>query len=324
MPTCYQLSNSVLNIQNICNLYIQSISAASNGFYLFLVLRSSPFKVRVLLKPWERPHPIGALWQVKPQPIYGQLASYSVLMAFGPHLISQYINGPQAISFSIGPSGQFSTSPTSRPIPLILGLGLDIDLKTQVMAFGNHQRPPVAFKRGFPSRSGKLLTLLNVPQSVGTRTGAYMVLDTIMHHLSQQSNVDGFRTHYFISDQVPKSITPFQRNNLVIQSCNPWWLPEDNLRIPITWPFRCLLFHFNRIPPREYWHRSCQGKFQEVLNHQISFQGIKNSRTPCKAQLVHTGSIQATCMESANLGQFIFHFGDLRDTVQFPSWPDLY
>ncbi|MBW0592205.1 hypothetical protein O181_131920 [Austropuccinia psidii MF-1] len=63
---------------------------------------------------------------------------------------------------------------------------MTIDCKNQVMDSGNHQRPPVTFKKSFPSQSGKNLTQLNGTQSVGTRTGAYMVLYTIMHHFSSE------------------------------------------------------------------------------------------------------------------------------------------
>ncbi|MBW0516481.1 hypothetical protein O181_056196 [Austropuccinia psidii MF-1] len=61
--------------------------------------------------------------------------------------------------------------------------------------------------------------------------------------------------HYVIPNQVPKSITPFQRTPSVIKSCNTWWLSEDHSRTPIKWPFGCWLFHLNSIPPREDWPR---------------------------------------------------------------------
>ncbi|MBW0542657.1 hypothetical protein O181_082372 [Austropuccinia psidii MF-1] len=73
--------------------------------------------------------------------------------------------------------------------------------------------------------------------------------------------------HYIIENQVPKSITPFQRKVSVSQSDNPWWPSEDILGTPITWSFRCWLFHSNSIAPREYWTRTFQGKFQEVVNY---------------------------------------------------------
>ncbi|MBW0538657.1 hypothetical protein O181_078372 [Austropuccinia psidii MF-1] len=129
--------------------------------------------------------------------------------------------------------------------------------------------------------------------------------------------------NYAISNQVPKSTTQFQRKNSVSQSYNLWWLSEDHQRIPINLSFRCLVFNLNSIPPREYWTRIHHRKFQEVVNHQSSYQGIKHSRTPWKTQLVHTGIIQTACMALAHLGQFIFHCGNSRHTVHFSRWADL-
>ncbi|MBW0583010.1 hypothetical protein O181_122725 [Austropuccinia psidii MF-1] len=53
-----------------------------------------------------------------------------------------------------------------------------------------------------------------------------------------------------------------------------------------------------------------QGKFQEVIKHSISCQGIKYFSIPWTTQLVHTGCIQESCMALALLGQF-------HNTVQF-------
>ncbi|MBW0581070.1 hypothetical protein O181_120785 [Austropuccinia psidii MF-1] len=64
------------------------------------------------------------------------------------------------------------------------------------MDAGNNQRTPVNLKRGFPSRSGKPLAQLNRPKPVGTISGAYMVLYTIMHHFTSE-------IHYCTSNQVP-------------------------------------------------------------------------------------------------------------------------
>ncbi|MBW0465651.1 hypothetical protein O181_005366 [Austropuccinia psidii MF-1] len=67
-----------------------------------------------------------------------------------------------------------------------------------------------------------------------------------------------------------------------------------------------------------------KGKFQEVVNHKISFKGTKHSSTPWTTQLIHTGSIQEACVEVDHLGQFIFHCGNSRHTVHFSRWPDFY
>ncbi|MBW0487422.1 hypothetical protein O181_027137 [Austropuccinia psidii MF-1] len=63
-----------------------------------------------------------------------------------------------------------------------------------------HQAPSI---RGFPSRSGRLLAQLNRPKSAGTRSGACMLLYTIMHHFSSviqwwpfQEFIMQFRSNY--------------------------------------------------------------------------------------------------------------------------------
>ncbi|MBW0577638.1 hypothetical protein O181_117353 [Austropuccinia psidii MF-1] len=71
------------------------------------------------------------------------------------------------------------------------------------MATENNQQTPENFKRGFPSRSGKPFPQINRPKPVGTISGAYMVLYTIMHHFASE-------IHYCTSNQVAKPITHFK------------------------------------------------------------------------------------------------------------------
>ncbi|MBW0546610.1 hypothetical protein O181_086325 [Austropuccinia psidii MF-1] len=163
------------------------------------------------------------------------------------------------------------------------------------------------------------------PHTARTRYVAYMVLYTIMHHVSSEIQWLIFQGPIMpFHNQFPKSTTLFQRKTSVSQSFNPWWLSEDHSRTSIIWPFRCWLAHFKSIPPRENWPEILKGKSQEFFNHQISCQGIKHSRIPWTAQLVYTGGIQVICMALAHLGQFIFHCGDSRHTDHFSRWKDLY
>ncbi|MBW0461560.1 hypothetical protein O181_001275 [Austropuccinia psidii MF-1] len=60
-----------------------------------------------------------------------------------------------------------------------------------------------------------------------------------------------------------------------------------------------------------------QGQFSELINHIQSFSRHQVLRIPWKAQLVHTGSNQVSCMALAQLGQFIFHCGE--SVTQFSS-----
>ncbi|MBW0581053.1 hypothetical protein O181_120768 [Austropuccinia psidii MF-1] len=84
-------------------------------------------------QPWENPLPIGVYGKTSLQnleilSILGHFTTHGLEWLLG-HIhgawlsIAQNIKyGPQVISCSIGPFGQFPKSPTPRPIPLNLGL----------------------------------------------------------------------------------------------------------------------------------------------------------------------------------------------------------
>ncbi|MBW0493823.1 hypothetical protein O181_033538 [Austropuccinia psidii MF-1] len=57
--------------------------------------------------------------------------------------------------------------------------------------------------------------------------------------------------------------------------------------------------------------------FQSLSSHQLF-------SIPWTNQFVHTGSNQASCMDLAQLGQFIFHCGNPVTQFQFSRWPELY
>ncbi|MBW0560414.1 hypothetical protein O181_100129 [Austropuccinia psidii MF-1] len=48
----------------------------------------------------------------------------------------------------------------------------------------------------FPPNQGEDFSFLHAPHTQGCRSGAYIVLYTIMHHFAQQSNGDIFRTQF--------------------------------------------------------------------------------------------------------------------------------
>ncbi|MBW0531211.1 hypothetical protein O181_070926 [Austropuccinia psidii MF-1] len=80
------------------------------------------------------------------------------------------------------------------------------------MDSGSHQRPPVAFIKGFPSRSGKppnstqIGLIMQEPRMV--HIWYYIPLCTIF---PQQSNGDVFRTKLRHSNSSPQIHHPFQR-----------------------------------------------------------------------------------------------------------------
>ncbi|MBW0571322.1 hypothetical protein O181_111037 [Austropuccinia psidii MF-1] len=62
---------------------------------------------------------------------------------------------------------------------------MSIALKPQSMEFGNHQRTPATFN--FPLKIRETSGSTQSLKSVGTRSGAYMVLNTIMHYFSSEN-----------------------------------------------------------------------------------------------------------------------------------------
>ncbi|MBW0471837.1 hypothetical protein O181_011552 [Austropuccinia psidii MF-1] len=116
-------------------------------------------------------------------------------MAFLGHLGPPQAMGPMGQK---GPSGR-SSSPQCQvgPTEPILARTLK-GPKAPKMAINYHspqglshgllQSPEATshLQRGFPLIWGKFLTQLNIPKPVGTSSGVYVVLYTIMHHFSSE------------------------------------------------------------------------------------------------------------------------------------------
>ncbi|MBW0499665.1 hypothetical protein O181_039380 [Austropuccinia psidii MF-1] len=169
------------------------------------------------------------------------------------------------------------------------------------MASGNHQRPPHQISSSFLLTLRGILPFLHAPRTQGCRSGAYMVLCTIMHH--HKLNGDIFMTQFHLSKSSSQNQTPISKEDFSTHwSGNPWRQSEDHSRIPITWPCRTWVGNFIQ----DYF----KGHAQRLYILSISFQGIKYFNNPWTTQLVHTGVNQSTCMYLAQLGQFIFPCGN--------------
>ncbi|MBW0477508.1 hypothetical protein O181_017223 [Austropuccinia psidii MF-1] len=109
----------------------------------------------------------------------------------------------------------------------------------QTLASGSHQRPSAQVWKVFPSiqRKTSPLPIYSIPKDPCMVHIWYNIpLCTIF---SQKSNDDVCRTKLFLLNSSPQIHHPFRRKNLsVIQSSNPWRLPEDHSRTPTTWPCR--------------------------------------------------------------------------------------
>ncbi|MBW0483242.1 hypothetical protein O181_022957 [Austropuccinia psidii MF-1] len=96
--------------------YAQSFSTASTGFYIGLVLRSSPFKVGRTVTTMCNHHPMGAYDNSSLNQIYGQLAISSVLWPIRPFVV---LYGFWAICTSSGhilkPLALLANSPPHQP-----------------------------------------------------------------------------------------------------------------------------------------------------------------------------------------------------------------
>ncbi|MBW0514282.1 hypothetical protein O181_053997 [Austropuccinia psidii MF-1] len=116
------------------NPHIQSVSAASTGFYLILVLRSPPFKVGQYchnhkecpssigvaeIPTWDH---AGAYW---PHHIFmANLASSGALWHFGHITLPWPLMASGHILPSLSSLANSSISPTPRSLSLFLGLGV--------------------------------------------------------------------------------------------------------------------------------------------------------------------------------------------------------
>ncbi|MBW0524334.1 hypothetical protein O181_064049 [Austropuccinia psidii MF-1] len=203
------------------------------------------------------------------------------------------------------PIGKVGPKPQVGPSKPILTLkNGQIDPRTQI----GHSQPPVATRSSsasFPLDSGERLSFTNVLhiKDLGMVNIWYNI--PLCTNFAQQSNGDGFRTklcHF-------KSITHFEGSifiHSVLQSLVATRRPFKN-------PYHLALQELGCI----FFSGLFRGKFQEVIKHPISCQGIKYFSIPWTPQLVHTGCIQASCMALALFGQFIFHCGN--SITQFNS-----
>ncbi|MBW0493391.1 hypothetical protein O181_033106 [Austropuccinia psidii MF-1] len=170
---------------------------------------------------------------------------------------------------------------------------------------------------GFPSRSGKPPTstqielIIQEPRMV--HIWYYKPFCTIF---PQKSKGDVFRTKLGHSNSSPQNPSLISKEDFSsIQSCNPWQLPEDHLRTPITWPFRSWVVISFRILLREI-SRGYQ-EFNQLSRHQVLQYSLYNSIGPYRLYssklygIVPFGSIHIPLWE--------FHH-----TVQISRWPDLY
>ncbi|MBW0582896.1 hypothetical protein O181_122611 [Austropuccinia psidii MF-1] len=98
-------------------------------------------------------------------------------------------------------------------------------------------------------------------------------------NFAQKSNGYGFRTRLGNFKTKSPNPSPISKEVLsVIQSCNPWRIPEHHLRTPTPWPCRSWVVLPLRILSREI-SRGYQA-FNQFSRHQVLQYSLDNSTGP--------------------------------------------
>ncbi|MBW0546599.1 hypothetical protein O181_086314 [Austropuccinia psidii MF-1] len=121
MPTSLSVINFCFKIQHLWNRYLPTISTASKGFHLFLVLRSSPLKIGVLSQPWKRTPQIGFCGNSSLNQSMANWPYYKIMEKLGPGGVKwplghTYLSWPivhlirtQANPTELGPGGSLAS-----------------------------------------------------------------------------------------------------------------------------------------------------------------------------------------------------------------------
>ncbi|MBW0509985.1 hypothetical protein O181_049700 [Austropuccinia psidii MF-1] len=134
--------------------------------------------------------PLRSLWSAvhRPRPLFAQFQGSQK----GQRGQSRSLNARRVPNPQVGPPQPVFGQESKRPKMAKYSKEPEIDprtqgLKNQAMASGNHKRPPATFNKGVsPQDQGNPWPNLNGPKSVGTSSGAYVVLAifSILSHLN--------------------------------------------------------------------------------------------------------------------------------------------
>ncbi|MBW0572136.1 hypothetical protein O181_111851 [Austropuccinia psidii MF-1] len=178
-----------------------------------------------------------------------------------------------------------------------------MDTIFQSMASGNHQRAPTQLPERFPlTFRGSFLFPQCTPYSKFHKWCIYGIIHHYAPFLLSNPMVTFSGPNQVIQNQVPSPSPIWKEDSSAIQSGNSLAAPRRSFQDPNHLALQRLGCHFLiRTILREIL-RSYQS-FQSVSRHQVL-------SIPWTTQLVHTGSNQASRMALAQLGQFIFHWGN--------------
>ncbi|MBW0484338.1 hypothetical protein O181_024053 [Austropuccinia psidii MF-1] len=167
-----------------------------------------------------------------------------------------------------------------------------------------------------PLHSGERLSFTNVLHTKDSGMVHIWYNIPLCTNFAQKSNGDGFRTklgHFQAKSPNPSPIS--KEVFSVIQSCNPWRLPEYNSGTPTTWLCRSWVVLSFRILQRAI-PRGYQA-FNQFSRHQVLQYSLDNSIDPYRfysSKLYVLGPF----------GPIHIPLWEFHHTVQFSRWPDLY
>ncbi|MBW0487632.1 hypothetical protein O181_027347 [Austropuccinia psidii MF-1] len=101
----------------------------------------------------------------------------------------------------------------------------------------------------------------------------------------------------------------------VIQSCNPWRLPEEHSRSPTTWPCRSWVLLSFRILPREI--SRVHQELNQLSRHQVLQYPLDNSMCPYRLY-------SSRLYDLSHFGPIHIPLWEFHHTAKFSRWHDLY
>ncbi|MBW0494984.1 hypothetical protein O181_034699 [Austropuccinia psidii MF-1] len=185
------------------------------------------------------------------------------------------------------------------------------------MASAKHQRPPDQLRSSFPLTLRGILPFLHAPCTQGFRSGAYMVLYTIMHHFCTAIQWWRFQDPMpSLKINFPKSNSHLEGgplNSLVWQSMaairRPFKDPNHLALQELGWQFHSQLF---------------QGVFSGLINsfnklsrHQVFQYSLGNSIGPYRYQSINLYVL-------GPIGTIHIPLREFNHTAQISRWPDQY
>ncbi|MBW0497692.1 hypothetical protein O181_037407 [Austropuccinia psidii MF-1] len=183
------------------------------------------------------------------------------------------------------------------------------------MASGNHQGSQDQLQNLFLTSRG-IFPFLHASCTQGCRSGAYMVLYSIMHRFAQKSNGDILRTKFHDKELRSQSPTPISKeDSSAHHTGNPWQLSEDYSRTPTAWPCRSWVGNYSRIIPRAVLR--VYSSLNQLSRKKVLQYSLDNSIGPYRSNQLYLYVL-------GPIGPIHIPLWEFNHTVQFSRCPELY